>query len=85
MEDTIKQLFTLDKKDTGYSIQIVVWDNTVNEVWDDEFVFDTTDLVDERTAKRITRRLDRFMDTYKKTPSKGKVTKKRSHKKDDPI
>ncbi len=75
MEDAIKTLFSLDKKEEGYSIQIVVWDNSDPSNWDDEFVIQCDELDTKKGVKRTTRRLTRFMNQYKKTPLKGKISK----------
>ena len=75
MEKTVQKLFTLDG-DEGYTIQMVIWSNAENiEVWDDEFLLSGEDLADGK-AKRTTKRLLRFLNTYKKEPLSGKVVKK---------
>lgn len=81
MEEALKTLFSADKNKEGYSFQLVVWDNGYTENWDDEFVFHSEDMIDDKTRKRVTKKLLRFMDTYKKVPIAGR--KARAQKKKD--
>jgi len=75
MEDTsVANLFTQDK-DEGYAIQILIWSNKEDtDHWDKEFIINTKDL-NEVNAPKTIKKLRRFLDSYKKIPLKGGVTK----------
>jgi len=83
MEAALKSLFSTDKSPEGYSFQLVVWDDTNPEHWDDEFIFYSEDMKNDESVKYVTQQLIRFLDKYKKTPLDGKVAKKRGRKKKD--
>lgn len=75
MEDTsVANLLTLDR-DEGYAIQIVIWSNKEDtDDWDKEFIINTKDL-DEVNAPKTIKKLRCFLNSYKKVPLKGGVTK----------
>lgn len=77
MEDVVKSLFTLDRKD-GYCLQLFVIPN--GEVhWVNEIVIQQDDLK-EGNVKATVEKLQRFLGHYKKKPLSGRITKQRVKK-----